>query len=73
MPPYLRSMIEDYANKNHTSIGEAGRVLLEAGAKALEPQEDVGEKNRIVRPRTCIQHLPEQSTTAPLPKVLRSL
>jgi len=35
MPPSLRAVVENYADKNHLSIGEAGRSLLEAGAKAL--------------------------------------
>jgi hypothetical protein len=35
MPPQMRSIVEDYATQNHTSLGEAGRLLLEAGAIAL--------------------------------------
>lgn len=35
MSPQLRSLVEDYATQNHLSLGEAGRSLLEAGAKAL--------------------------------------
>lgn len=35
MSPKLRSTIEDYATQNHLSLGEAGRSLLEAGAKVL--------------------------------------
>jgi predicted phosphoribosyltransferase len=35
MPPALRAVVEKYADENHFSIGEAGRSLLEAGAKAL--------------------------------------
>lgn len=30
-----RHLVELYAEKNRTSLGEAGRSLLEAGAKAL--------------------------------------
>ena len=35
MPPSLRVIVENYATKNRLSIGEAGRSLLEAGARAL--------------------------------------
>jgi hypothetical protein len=35
MPLALRNVLESYANKNHLSLGEAGRSLLEAGARAL--------------------------------------
>jgi hypothetical protein len=35
MPPDLRIAIERIAIKNHVSLGEAGRALLEAGVKAL--------------------------------------
>jgi hypothetical protein len=41
MPPALRATIEGYADKNHLSIGEASRFLLEAGAKALGIEEAV--------------------------------
>jgi len=41
MPPGLRSVIELYAEQNHLSLGEAGRCLLEAGAKALGVLEAV--------------------------------
>jgi hypothetical protein len=39
MPPSLRAVVENFADKNHISIGEAGRSLLEAGAKALGVME----------------------------------
>ena len=35
MPPSLRTVVENYATQKHLSIGEAGRYLLEAGARAL--------------------------------------
>ncbi|NBJ15739.1 MAG: hypothetical protein FNP40_09240 [Dehalobacter sp. 4CP] len=35
MPPEMRSIIEEYANRHHISLGDAGRSMLEAGAKAL--------------------------------------
>lgn len=35
MPPALRTVVENYAIQKHLSIGEAGRSLLEAGARAL--------------------------------------
>lgn len=28
-------VVEQYANENRLSLGEAGRIFLEAGAKAL--------------------------------------
>lgn len=35
MPPKLRWIVEEYADQNRLSLGEAGRALLEAGARAL--------------------------------------
>ena len=40
MPPSLRAIVESYATKNRLSIGEAGRSLLEAGARALGIAEE---------------------------------
>lgn len=39
MPPSLRAVVEKYADSNHLSLAEAGRSLLEAGARALEIAE----------------------------------
>jgi hypothetical protein len=35
MPPDLRAVVENYATSNHLSLADAGRSLLQAGAKAL--------------------------------------
>jgi hypothetical protein len=39
MTPSLRGVVEQYAGNNRISLGEAGRSLLEAGAKALGIEE----------------------------------
>lgn len=39
MPGSLRMVVEQYANENRLSLSEAGRTLLEAGAKALGAAE----------------------------------
>ena len=39
MPPSLRAVVEKYADSNRLSLCEAGRDLLEAGAKALGIEE----------------------------------
>jgi hypothetical protein len=39
MPPSLRAVVEKYADGNRLSLCEAGRDLLEAGAKALGIEE----------------------------------
>jgi hypothetical protein len=41
MPPSLREVVENFASKQHISLGEAGRSLLEAGAEALGLAEGV--------------------------------
>lgn len=35
MPQKMRQTVEEYADQNRFSLGEAGRALLEAGARAL--------------------------------------
>lgn len=35
VPPKTRSLVEKFADGNHISLADAGRLLLEAGAKAL--------------------------------------
>lgn len=35
LPPELRAIIEGIADNERTSLGEAGRILMAAGAEAL--------------------------------------
>jgi hypothetical protein len=35
LPPWLRAIVEEIADNEQTSLGEAGRILMSAGAKAL--------------------------------------
>lgn len=35
LPPGLRAIVEEIADNEQTSLGEAGRILMSAGAKAL--------------------------------------
>lgn len=39
MPPSLREVVENYATECHISLGEAGRSLIEAGAKVLAAED----------------------------------
>jgi len=35
VPPETRALVEAFAENNHISLADAGRMIIEAGAKAL--------------------------------------
>lgn len=39
MPPLLREVVENYAAERRISLGEAGRSLIEEGAKVLAAED----------------------------------